>query len=43
MTENEMIGWHHRRNGMGLSKLFGSLIYRDACQATVHWVAKSWT
>ena len=22
MTENEMTGWHHRLNGMGLSKLW---------------------
>ena len=39
MTEDEMVGWHHRHNGHELSKLWEMV--REAWRATVHGVAKS--
>ena len=43
MTEDEMVGWHHRLKGMSLSKLQKLMMDRDAWQASVHRVTKSWT
>ena len=42
MTENEMVGWHHRLDGHELSKLWEMVRDREAWRATVHEVAKSW-
>ena len=36
MTEDEMVGWHHRLNGMSLSKLPEFLMDRDAWQSMGH-------
>ena len=43
MTEDEMVGWHHRHNGHGFGGLRELVIDREAYSAVVHGVAKSWT
>ena len=46
MTENEMVGWHHRLDGhefeqaLGVGDVQGSLA---CCNSWVHGVKKSWT
>ena len=42
-TEDEMVGWHHRLNGMGLGKLRELVTDRENWRTEVHGVAKSWT
>ena len=45
-TEDEMVGWHHRPDGitdMSLSRLRESVIDREAWCAAVHGVAKNRT
>ena len=37
MTEDEMVGWHHRLNG----HVFGWTVDREGWRAVVHGVAKS--
>ena len=43
MTEDEMIGWHHRFNGHELSKFWETVKNREASCAAVHEVTKSCT
>ena len=43
MTEDEMVGWHHRFDGHDLSRLRELVLYREAWHAAVHGVTKSQT
>ena len=42
-TEDEMIGWHQRLDGLELSKLRELVMDREAWHVAVHEVANSWT
>ena len=41
MTEDKMVGWHHRLNGHELSKLWEIVKDREAWHAAAHEVVKS--
>ena len=43
MTEDEMTGWITNTMDMSLSKLWESLMEREAWRSTVHGVTKHWT
>ena len=43
MTEDEIVGWHHRNNRHGLGGLRELVIDREALHAAIHGVAKSRT
>ena len=43
MTEDEMVGWHHRLDGHDLSRLRELVLYREAWHAAVNREAKSQT
>ena len=43
MTEDEMVGWHHRLNGHGFGGLRELVMDREALSTVVHVVAKSRT
>ena len=41
MTENEMVGWHHRLNGHEFEQALGDGEEQGSLAAAVHGVAKS--
>ena len=43
MTEDEMVGWHHHKMDMSLSKLWELVVDRKAWHTEIHGVAKSQT
>ena len=42
MTEDEMVGWHHRLNGHEFEQTLGDN-GQEGWRVVVHGVAKSWT
>ena len=43
MTEDEMVGWHHRLDGHEFEQAPGWVMDREAWRAAVHGVTKNWT
>ena len=43
MTEDEMIGWHHRLDGQELEQTLGDGEGQEALSAAIHGVTKSQT
>ena len=43
MTEDEMVGWHHRLNGYEFEQTLGAGDNREAWCAADHGVTKNWT
>ena len=43
MTEDEMVGWHHRLNGHGFVQTPGDSEGQGSRHAEVHGVPKGWT
>ena len=42
MTQDEIVGWHHRHNGHGFWWTPGVGDGQGGCHAAVHGVTKSW-
>ena len=42
MTEDEMVGWHHRLDGHEFEQTLGVGDGQEAWYAAVHGVAESW-
>ena len=43
MTEDEMVGWHHRLDGHEFEQAREFMMDREAWHAAVHGIVKSWT
>ena len=43
MTEDEMVGWHHQRNGHGFEQALGDGEGQGSLACCSPWVAKSQT
>ena len=43
MTEDEMVGWHHRLNGRKFEQALGVGDGQGSLASAVHGVTKSWT
>ena len=43
MTEDEMVGWHHRFSGHEFEQTPEIVKDKEVCRATVHGMAKSGT
>ena len=43
MTEDEMVGWHHRVNGQEFEKALGDSGGQESPHAVIDGVTKSWT
>ena len=43
MTEDEMVGWHHRIDGHEFEQASGICEGQGSLVSAVHGVAKSWT
>ena len=43
MTEDELVGWHHRLDGHEFEQFREMVKDREAWRAAVHWVTKSQT
>ena len=43
MTEDKMVGWHHRLNGHEFEQLWEMVTDREAWRVAVHGVTKSRT
>ena len=43
MTEDEMVGWHHRLNGHEFEQALGNSEGQEVSCAAAHGVTKSWT
>ena len=43
MTEDEVVGCHHRLNGHEFEQALGLVMDREVWRATVHGIEKSWT
>ena len=43
MTEDKMVGWHHRLNGHEFEQALGNDEGRGSLTCCSPWVAKSWT
>ena len=43
MTEDEMVGWHHRLDGHEFEQALGDGEEQGSLHAVVHGITKSWT
>ena len=43
MTEDEMVGWHHRLNGLEFEQTLGDCEEQGSLECCSPWVPKSWT
>ena len=43
MTEDEMVGWHHRVNGQEFEQALGDSGGQESPRAVIDGITKSWT